>query len=158
MCNYLIDKISKDILLDKKLILSLISSEDKRFFKHNGIDFIRIVGASIVNLKNFKIKEGASTLTQQVYDIKQQNITLKYKRKRNFSRKIKQIIFALKYERLESKENILKYYLENVYLGKNIFGFKKASNFYFNKSGINLTKEEIDFLLKRVKRPNDIKY
>jgi penicillin-binding protein 1A len=158
MTNNLIYKISKDILLDKELILKLISIEDKRFFKHNGIDLIRIVGATISNLKSFKIKEGASTLSQQVYDIKQQNITLKYNRKRNISRKIKQTIFALKYEQQESKENILKYYLENVYLGSDIFGFSKASVFYFNKSGINLNKKEIDFLLKRVKRPNDKKY
>jgi len=156
MDYHIIDKISKDILLDKNLILNLILIEDKRFFKHNGIDFIRIIGASISNLKHFKIKEGASTISQQAYDIKQQNITLKYRRKRNLTRKIKQTIFALKYERQESKENILKYYLGHVYLGKNIFGFKEASKFYFNKSGISLKKEEIHFLLKRVKSPNSL--
>ncbi len=158
MDYHIIEKISKDILLDKNLILNLILIEDKRFFKHNGIDFIRIVGASISNLKHFKIKEGASTISQQIYDIKQQNITLQYRRKRNLTRKIKQTIFALKYERQESKENILKYYLGHVYLGNNIFGFKEASKFYFNKSGVSLKKEEIYFLLKRVKSPNNLSY
>lgn len=154
----IIDKISKDILIDKNLILNLILTEDKRFFNHNGVDFISIVRASMTNLKHFKIKEGASTISQQVYDIKQQNITWKYKRKRNLTRKIKQTFFALKYERQKSKEDILRYYLEHVYLGKNIFGFKKASIFYFNKSGISLNKDEITFLLRRVKRPNDLTY
>ena len=155
MKNDIIDKISQDISLDKELILKLILTEDKRFFKHNGIDLIRIVGATISNFKSLKIKEGASTISQQIYDIKQQNISLKYIRKRNILRKIKQIIFALKYEKQKSKENILRYYLEYVYLGSNIFGFTKASKFYFNKSGINLNSQEIEFLLNRVNRPND---
>ena len=158
MDNYIITKISKDISLDKELILKLITIEDKRFFNHNGIDLIRVIGAIIANIKSFKIKEGASTISQQVYDIKQQNINLEYNRKRNISRKIKQVLFALKYEKQESKENILKYYLENVYLGSIIFGFKNACKFYFNKSGISLSEKDIIFLLRRVKRPNDKEY
>ena len=94
--NELISNILDDVSLDKNLIIQLIAKEDKRFFKHCGVDVIRIVGALISNFRAWKIKEGASTISQQVYDIKHQNISLQYKRKRTFSRKIKQIIFSLK--------------------------------------------------------------
>lgn len=156
--NELISNILDDVSLDKNLIIQLIAKEDKRFFKHCGVDVIRIVGALISNFRAWKIKEGASTISQQVYDIKHQNISLQYKRKRTFSRKIKQIIFALKLEKKETKKNILEYYINNVYLGGTVFGFKSACSFYFKKSGLELRKDEIYFLLKRVQRPNDLSY
>lgn len=153
-----INSLAYELKLDVRLIKKLILTEDKRFFNHIGIDIIRIFGALISNVKSVSIKEGASTLTQQVYDIELQNISLKYKRERIFSRKIKQILFAIKIEQNKSKKEILEYYLKNVYLGGSIFGFKNASKSYFNHYGEKLSYSEIIFLLKRVKRPNDMTF
>lgn len=120
-------ELSIELELDINLIICLILIEDKRFFFHKGIDYIRILGAAISNLKALKIKEGASTLSQQIFDIELQNNSLNYQRERKWLRKIKQAKFALIYERSNSKKEILYYYLVNVYLGNNIFGFKNAS-------------------------------
>lgn len=155
---YILKELSVELELDINLIICLILIEDKRFFFHNGIDYIRIVGAGISNLKALKIKEGASTLSQQVFDIELQNNSLSYRRERKWLRKIKQTKFALMYEKATSKKEILYYYLVNVYLGNNIFGFKNASNYYFSKSAKFLSYEEIEFLLRRVKRPNDLNF
>lgn len=150
----IIRNLSKELGLDRKLILHVLYKEDRRFFYHNGIDVIRVVGAFIVNVRKLKVKQGASTISQQLYDIKKQNDNLSYKRVRTFKRKIFQTLFALKYENNFTKSAILKEYLESVYLGYNIFGFNRASEFYFKKTSEILNQEEVAFLIKKIKYPN----
>lgn len=150
----IIRNLSRELYLDYKLILRVISKEDRRFFFHQGIDFIRVFGALFINVKKLKIKQGASTISQQLYDIKQQNLNLGYRRARTVKRKFLQTLFALNYENKFNKQDILKEYLENVYMGYNVFGFSQASKFYFNKSSENLSREEISFLIKKIKYPN----
>ena len=146
--------LSKELGLDRKLILYVLYKEDKRFFYHNGIDIIRVLGALIVNVRKLKVKQGASTISQQLYDIKQQNANLSYKRARTLKRKFLQTLFALKYENNFTKNDILREYLGSVYLGYNIFGFTRASEFYFKKTSKTLSREEIFFLIRKIKYPN----
>ena len=94
----IIRNLSKELRLDRKLILRVLYKEDKRFFYHNGIDIIRVFRALIVNVRKLKVKQGASTISQQLYDIRQQNSNLSYKRARTLKRKLLQTFFALKYE------------------------------------------------------------
>lgn len=150
----IIRNLSKELSLDRKLILHVLYKEDKRFFYHNGIDIIRVFGALIVNVRKLKVTQGASTISQQLYDIRQQNSNLSYKRVRTLKRKILQTLFALKYENNFTKNDILREYLESVYLGYNIFGFNRASEFYFRKTSEILNQEEISFLIKKIKYPN----
>lgn len=150
----IIRNLSKELSLDRKLILHVLYKEDKRFFYHNGIDIIRVFGALIVNVRKLKVMQGASTISQQLYDIKKQNDNLSYKRVRTLKRKVLQTLFALKYENNFTKNDILREYLESVYLGYNIFGFNRASEFYFRKTSEILNQEEISFLIKKIKYPN----
>ncbi|MCS5423200.1 MULTISPECIES: biosynthetic peptidoglycan transglycosylase, partial [Psychrilyobacter] len=127
---------------------------DKRFCKHFGIDLIGIFRAIIINNRSKKRKQGASTITQQIYDIKREK--KKLIRDRTYRRKVKQALYSLKIELLEEKHEILKYYLENVYLGKRYYGIENAAQGYFGKTLDLLKKEEIFFIIERIASPNKL--
>ena len=90
---------------------AFISSEDKRFYKHNGIDLKSISRAIFQNIRSGYVKEGGSTITQQVARILFLNNDL------NIQRKIKEILLSLILEFKYDKQQILKLYLNNIYLG-----------------------------------------
>ena len=104
---------------------SFISGEDKRFFNHNGIDLIGLSRAFISNIQSGYFKEGGSTITQQVARLIFLNNDL------SFQRKIKEIIISLVLEMKFSKNQILKLYLNNIYLGSGAYGINEASQVYF---------------------------
>ncbi len=116
---------------------SFISGEDKRFFNHNGIDFIGLSRAIINNLRSGYVKEGGSTITQQVARLIFLNNNL------SFQRKIKEIIISLLLDLKYSKNQILKLYLNNIYLGSGAYGVNEASQVYFGKLIEELTLSEI---------------
>ncbi len=116
---------------------SFISSEDKRFYKHNGIDLISISRAFSRNIKSGYVKEGGSTITQQVARLLFLNNDL------SFQRKIKEIFISLILELKYDKDQILKLYLNNIYLGSGAYGFNEASQVYFGKLIEELTLSEI---------------
>ena len=116
--NKIISKLSRkfDVLDNTNSIpfflkYSFISGEDKRFFDHNGIDLIGLSRAFINNLRSGYFKEGGSTITQQVARLIFLNNDL------SFQRKIKEIIISLSIDLKFSKNQILKLYLNNIYLG-----------------------------------------
>lgn len=127
-------------LIDKDLINATISIEDKRFFSHNGFDYIRIIKSMYKNIKNGNIVEGASTISQQYA----RNLYLNFDR--NWSRKIKEAWLALKLEINYSKEEILEGYLNSINYGNGVMGIQNASKYYFNKSAENLTLAEASML------------
>lgn len=136
----------------KNLINAFISAEDKNFFDHLGIDFFAILRASVTNLYNqFNNKKmiGASTITQQV--VKNLLLTNEV----SFERKFKEIILALRIEKILSKEQILELYLNDIYLGYGSYGVASASLNYFNKSLNELTLHEYAFLAALPKAPNN---
>lgn len=127
-------------LIDKDLINATISIEDKRFYSHNGFDYIRIIKSMYNNIKSGNIVEGASTISQQYA----RNLYLNFDR--NWSRKIKEAWLALKLEINYSKDEILEGYLNSINYGNGVMGIQNASRYYFNKSAEDLTLAEASML------------
>ena len=127
-------------LIDKDLINATISIEDKRFYSHNGFDYIRIIKSMYNNIKKGNIVEGASTISQQYA----RNLYLNFDR--NWSRKIKEAWLALKLEINYSKDEILEGYLNTINYGNGVMGIQNASKYYFNKGAENLTLAEASML------------
>lgn len=129
------------------LIKAFISIEDKSFYNHKGINPFRILGALISNIKNKKIVQGASTITQQYA----RNLFLT--NNKNFKRKIDEIMIAINLETKYSKDEILEGYLNSIYFDHGIYGIEDASNFYFNKHAKDLTLLEAVTLASIPKGP-----
>ena len=136
----------------KTVIEAFLVTEDKNFYKHEGIDFKGVSRAIIQNLINI-IKDkrlvGASTITQQVA----KNFLLS--NEVSFERKIKEALLALRIERTLSKDKILELYLNEIFLGFRSYGIATAAQNYFNKSINELTLSEIAFLAGLPKAPNN---
>ncbi|MCR5506959.1 MAG: penicillin-binding protein 1A [bacterium] len=136
------------------LINAFISAEDKNFWTHSGIDLVGIARATIINIKNKLLgggrrMVGASTITQQVA----KNFFLSSEQ--SLTRKIKEIILALKMERAFSKRHILTLYFNQIFLGFRSYGVAAAALNYFNKSLDELTLSECAFLASLPKAPNN---
>ena len=135
--------------IDKDLINATILTEDKRFYKHNGFDYIRIIKSFFVNLKSGEIEEGASTITQQYA----RNLYLTFDR--TYKRKFKEAYLAFKMEINYSKDEILEGYLNTINYGNGVFGIENASHYYFNKSANNLSLAEASMLAGIPKYPQE---
>ncbi len=116
---------------------AFLAAEDRRYYVHKGVDLWGIGRAALVNLKQRKVVEGGSTITQQVARI------IFLSQEQTYSRKIKEIALAYKLERYFSKEEILGQYLNNVYLGSNAYGVADAAWIYFSKTPSELTLTEV---------------
>lgn len=121
--------------LPKNLINAFVTMEDKRFWEHNGVDFITTAKATI-NYLTGKGSAGGSTLTQQLI----KNVT--GDDDVSPQRKIQEILRAFEVESMYSKEQILEMYLNIIYLSHGCYGVQAASNRYFNKDVSELTLEE----------------
>ena len=126
----------------------LVEIEDRRFYKHNGIDFKGISRALIENIKAGSIVQGGSTISQQLA----RNIIRDTSK--TITRKLKETIKALQIEKEYSKDEILNLYFNNVYFGKNIWGLRAAGLFYFGKEVEKLTQSELLYLLTILRGPN----
>ncbi|MGA2600115.1 MAG: PBP1A family penicillin-binding protein [Bryobacteraceae bacterium] len=134
------------------LVQAIVSAEDKRFFKHEGLDVLRIAKATYVDLKEGRKEQGASTITMQLA----RNLWLDHDKR--WKRKIAESLITLHLERKLSKEQILEYYCNQVYLGGagtfSINGFGEAARVYFNKDVRNLNLNEAATLAGLVQRPS----
>lgn len=133
--------------LPEYVVQAFVDVEDKRFYKHNGYDLKRILKASIVNIKNGSKSQGASTITQQLI----KNALLN--NNKTYSRKIQEIILAIKLEKKFDKNEIMEMYLNTIYFGSNAYGIENASKVYFNKSAKDLTINEACCLAGLIKSP-----
>ena len=115
---------------------AVISTEDKNFYKHRGFDTLGLVRSVFANIKAGSLKQGASTITQQLARI------LFLSNERTFDRKIKELIIAHRIEKTISKNEILELYLNSVYLGSGTYGVLSASKTYFDKELNELTLAE----------------
>ena len=137
--------------IPKKIIYSFLSSEDKNFFKHPGVDakgVLRAIKNNIFNLIRSNRLEGASTITQQVA----KNFLLS--NEISLDRKIKEAILAFRIERALSKERIIELYLNQIYLGEGSYGIASASLRYFDKSISELNYSEAALLAALPKAPS----
>ena len=115
----------------EKVQNAILSIEDKRFYDHKGIDIRRLAGAAVSNFKNGWGAEGGSTLTQQV--IKRTVLSPE----KTLKRKVQEAWLALKLEKKYSKDEILEFYLNNVYYGHGAYGIKTASVTYFGEEDLS---------------------
>ena len=122
--------------LMKKAVLAI---EDKRFYEHGGIDWIRAMGAARANLRG-GFRQGGSTITMQVA----RNFFLS--RDKLIGRKLNEVALAYKIEAALSKDQILELYMNQIYLGQRAYGFGSASKIYFGKSLADLSVAEMAML------------
>lgn len=117
---------------------AVIAVEDHRFKEHGAIDLIAIGRAIWVNITNLELREGGSTITQQVaknlYFIEDNNNPIK--------RKVAEIFMAFKLEEMYSKDDILEMYVNTIYFGDGYYGIKEACNGYLDKEPQNMTLYE----------------
>jgi 1A family penicillin-binding protein len=129
---------------------AVIASEDSRFYWHVGVDPYGVARAIFVNFTKNQFRQGASTLTQQLA----RSLFSHVGRQDTAGRKFREAIVALKLEAVYSKNEILKAYLNRVYLGTGNYGFEDASQFYFDKSAANLNLSEAATLVAILPAPN----
>ncbi len=134
--------------IPKYLIDAVLATEDSRFWKHKGIDYIGIGRALITDIFHMSLKEGGSTITQQLAKI------MFLTPEKTLSRKIKEAYLAIKIEQELTKEKILELYLNNVYFGHGAYGVEMASRIYFGKSVHSITLSEAALLAGLIKAPN----
>src|SRR5580692_5152962 len=126
---------------------ALISTEDKDFFLHSGINIWRIAGAAYRDIESGGRVQGASTLTMQLA----RNLFLSPDR--SFHRKIQESLLAIQIERKFTKPQIFTLYANQIFLGHGVYGFEAASEYYFGKPAKQLTLEEAALLAGLPKAP-----
>ena len=135
------------------LVNAILVIEDRRFFNHSGIDLYRIANALFINLRNRRIVQGASTITQQLV----KNLYLS--RDRTLKRKVREVLIALKLEHQHSKQEILEAYLNEIYLGQDgaiaIHGIGLAARYYFGKDVNDLGLSESALLAGIIRSPSN---
>lgn len=131
------------------LIDALVSTEDKDFFRHGGVNLWRIIGAAYRDVESGGKVQGASTLTMQLA----RNLFLS--QDRSFRRKVQEILLATQIERRFTKEQILTLYGNQIYLGHGVYGFQAASEFYFSKPAKQLTLPEAALIVGLPKAPSN---
>lgn len=127
---------------------AFVAVEDARFYKHFGLDPVRIISAAWNDLKAGKIVEGASTITQQTV----KNLYLS--REKTFGRKFSEAWLAIQFEKKYTKKQILEMYLNQIYFGQGAYGIETAAQTYFDKSASELDLAESALLAGLPKAPN----
>ncbi|MBE6157666.1 MAG: PBP1A family penicillin-binding protein [Firmicutes bacterium] len=130
------------------VINSTIYTEDKNFYKHHGFDLLRILKASYINITNRKLKQGASTITQQYA----KNLFLDFDK--TIKRKWDEMWYTIRMEDDYSKDEILEGYLNTINYGHGVYGIENASQFYFGKSAKILDLAEASILTGIPKAPS----
>jgi len=139
--------------MPKPLINALIATEDKKFYRHWGIDVPRLVYALGYDIIHFGIKQGASTITQQLarnlYALNENEETIFDK----VTRKIREAVTAIQIERTYTKDEILELYLNVAYFGRSAYGVEAAAEIYFDKSASELNTQECALLVGLLRSP-----
>ncbi|MFZ2651500.1 MAG: penicillin-binding protein 1A [Burkholderiaceae bacterium] len=126
---------------------AVLAIEDSRFFEHGGVDYKGVLRAGLANFAESR-SQGASTITMQLA----RNFYLSTEK--TFTRKIYEILLALKIESLLSKEQILEVYMNQIYLGQRAYGFASASEIYFGKPLAEISVAEAAMLAGLPKAPS----
>lgn len=138
--------------IPKRVIKAFLAAEDKNFYEHPGVDFVSLLAAVVINVRNYgsgRRPVGASTITQQVA----KNFLLT--NEVSIDRKAKEAILAFRIERSLSKDRILELYLNEIYLGYGSYGVAAAALNYFDKPLSALTVGEAAYLAALPKAPNN---
>jgi len=127
---------------------AILAVEDKRFYDHQGVDYIRIIGAFIADVKAGNKEQGASTITMQYI----RNVY--FAPEKTFMRKINEAVMAIQLEKKYTKDKILEMYLNTIYFGVGTYGVEKASQAYFGISANDLNLQQAALLAALVKAPS----
>jgi penicillin-binding protein 1A len=130
---------------------ALMASEDSRYYWHLGVDPVGTLRAVLINTKKGQIRQGGSTLTQQVARSLFRNYV---GTEDSVGRKLREAVVALKLETFYSKDQILLTYLNRVFLGVDTYGFEDAARHYFGKSAHDLNLSEAATLVGILPAPN----
>ncbi|MDA8082125.1 MAG: PBP1A family penicillin-binding protein [Nitrospiraceae bacterium] len=134
--------------IPKNMINAIVSVEDSRFWKHKGIDYIAVARAIVKDVIHVSLKEGGSTLTQQLAKV------VFLGPEKTLKRKLMEAALAFKIEKNLTKKEILELYLNRVYFGHGAYGVEMASKVYFGKSVRALTLGEASMIAGLVKAPS----
>lgn len=134
--------------VSQHMIDALLAVEDRRFYRHNGIDPIRVAGAAWRNFESRRIVQGGSTITQQLARASQLTP------ERTYARKMREVIIAASLEQRYTKDEILEQYLNTVYFGEGLYGVEAASRGYFAKPASELAHHEAALLAALVRSPS----
>lgn len=127
--------------IPKAALDAVLVTEDRKFFKHEGIDYLANIRAVLALIKNKgEIRQGASTITQQLA----RNVFLT--NEVTYDRKVTELFLAAELEKKYSKKQILEFYFNNIYYANGYYGIQAASNGYFSKGASELSLSEIAFL------------
>jgi len=130
------------------LLKAILAAEDDGFYSHRGVDLSGIARAALANLRRGEHEQGASTITMQVA----RNYFLSPEK--TYTRKIKEILLALKIERELSKDEILELYINKIFLGHRSYGFGAAAQVYYGKEPAELDLPQIAMLAGLPKAPS----
>lgn len=138
--------------LPKDMVNAVLAAEDKRFYDHGALDLIRVMGAAVRDVSKGQKAQGASTIDMQVAR------TFFFSTKREWRRKLKEVLMAYELDERFSKQQILELYANDIYLGNRgsfaIRGFGEAAEAYFGKDVRELSLGEEAFLAGIIRAPN----
>ncbi|UCF93724.1 MAG: penicillin-binding protein 1A [Desulfobacterales bacterium] len=141
------DPVALDVI-PHYLTAALVATEDRKFFKHSGVDLKGIARAIVKDIWAREFVEGASTITQQLAK------TLFLTSRKNLVRKIKEAILAFQLERRYTKDEILEFYLNQVYFGSGAYGVESAARIFFGKAVQDLSLAECALVAGLPKSPS----
>lgn len=130
------------------LTSSLVAVEDKRFYEHDGVDWVRVAGALWADAKAHRVVQGGSTITEQLVE----NTILRDEEK-SLSRKLRAMLLSKRVEQAYTKEQILELYLNAIYYGPDSYGLDAASRNYFGRVPWGLDQEQQLFLAGVIRGP-----
>lgn len=122
--------------LPKFYLDAVVAVEDRRFYDHGALDYIGIARAIWTNIKAFELKEGGSSITQQVAK------NVYFTQEKTALRKIAEVFMAFEIERNCDKDTILEMYVNTSYFGSGYYGIREAANGYYQKEPIDMNKYE----------------
>jgi len=131
------------------LLHAIIAVEDSRFYEHKGVDPLGILRAMLTNIETFRLRQGASTITQQL------TRSLFLSSEKSFKRKVKEALLAWKIEKVLSKDEILELYLNQIYFGHGAYGVQSAARTYFGKDVEQLNLAEVAYLAGVPRAPTE---
>ena len=134
--------------LPRDLVNAVVAVEDNKFYQHSGYDLSGIIRAALKNFTAGHVRQGASTITQQ---LARNSFALK---ERTFRRKLLEILLSKRIEERFGKQKIMELYLNRIYFGGGLYGAEAASRGYFGKSAKDMTLGECATLAGLIKSPN----
>ncbi len=134
--------------ISKEMKVAVLAAEDADFYQHEGLDYLGMLRALLVNLRSRKARQGGSTITQQVV----KNVLLTPER--TYERKAREVLLARRIEQEMAKDEILELYLNHIYFGHGRYGVEEACRYYFGKGVDDVTLGEAAMIAGLAKGPS----